>query len=60
MNWLTWRPSELLSQEVARHNAAAAAGRLMRERRERTDVEAYLARLDHQRPNPTSGTPAAR
>lgn len=47
MDPLAWALRAFLSQDVARYNAAAAAARLLRERREREHVDAFLAqRLD--------------
>jgi hypothetical protein len=46
MAWLTWTIYHMygfFSQDVARHNAATAAGRLMDERQQKADVETYLA-----------------
>jgi len=47
MNRLIRPLGKLVNQDVARTNAAAASARLMYQRREREDVEAYLTqRLD--------------
>jgi hypothetical protein len=47
MDPLAWALRSLLSQDVARSNAATAAARLMDRRQEHADVDAYLAqRLD--------------
>lgn len=51
MGWLDWTlyaVYDFFSQEVARHNAAIAAGRLMDQRQQQADVEAYLTQR-HQR-----------
>jgi hypothetical protein len=59
MPWLTWTlyyMYDFFSQDVARHNAATAAGRLMDERQQQADVEVYLAqRLDRQAPEVVAG-----
>jgi hypothetical protein len=39
-----------LSQDVARQNAALAAGRMLRERQQRAEVEAFLAQVDRHSP----------
>ena len=44
MNTLTKRLHDFLSQDIARHNAAVAADRAVRARRQRVEVEAFLAR----------------
>jgi hypothetical protein len=44
------------SQQVARSNAAAAAALLMRQRREREDIDAYLA--ERLQPPVRTGTEA--
>jgi hypothetical protein len=47
MDPLAWTLRGLLSQDVARSNAATAAARLLDRRHEREDVDAFLAqRLD--------------
>jgi hypothetical protein len=47
MDPLAWALRAFLSQDVARHNAASAAARLLDQRRERDDVDAFLAqRID--------------
>jgi hypothetical protein len=46
MAWLTstiYHMYDFFSQDVARHNAATAAGRLKDERQEQADVEVFLA-----------------
>jgi hypothetical protein len=58
VNWLIVGFSRFLSQDVARQNAAHAAGRVMRARQERAEVEQFLARLDSHQPagaGPSSG-----
>jgi hypothetical protein len=48
---------DFFSQDVARHNAATAAGRLMDERQQQADVEVFLAqRLDRPMPLATAGS----
>lgn len=47
MDPLAWAVRNFVSQDVARANAATAAAQLMDRRRERAEVDAYLAqRLD--------------
>jgi hypothetical protein len=56
MDPLAWTLRGFASQDVARLNAATAAARLMDRRREREDVDAYLAqRLDVPVPTGTRG-----
>ena len=50
MSALSEKLHRLLSQDVARENAALAAGRLLRERQQRAEVEAFLAQVDHLPP----------
>jgi hypothetical protein len=52
MNPLTKTVHRLLSQDVARHNAATATSRVMRERQQRADVAAYLEQVDTHPPSP--------
>lgn len=49
MIWLARPFSRLIDQGVARRNAQAAARRVMYERQQRAEVEAYLAGLDSYR-----------
>lgn len=53
MNPLTKRLHSLLSQDIARQNAATATGQVLRARRERAEVEAYLAQVDLHSPRST-------
>jgi hypothetical protein len=47
MDRMAWALRSLVSQDVALHNAATATAKLMDRRRDREDVDAYLAqRLD--------------
>ena len=55
MNSLTKTLHRFLSQDVARHNAAAAADQLLRVRQQRAEVEAYLARVDRSAPSSARG-----
>ena len=57
MNALTKSLHMFLSQDVARQNAAAAAHQVVRERQQRVDVEAYLARVND---SPRSPEPVGR
>lgn len=50
MSALSEKLHRLLSQDVARENAALAAGRLLRERQQRAEVEAFLAQVDRLPP----------
>jgi hypothetical protein len=47
MDPLAWALRAFVNQDVARYNAASAAARLFDQRRQREDVDAFLAqRLD--------------
>jgi len=52
MNPLTRTLYGFLSQEVARQNAATATDRVLRERQQRAEVDAYLAHVDRAPPVP--------
>jgi hypothetical protein len=52
MNPLPKTVQRFLSQDVARHNAATAARRVVSERQQRADVAAYLERVDTHPPSP--------
>jgi hypothetical protein len=52
MRPLSEKVHRFLSQDVARHNAAMAAGQLLRERQQRAEVEAFLAQVDRHTPPP--------
>lgn len=43
MNRLSWTLRNLVSQDVARSNAATAAARMLRRRRQREDVDDFLS-----------------
>ena len=58
MNALTKRLHDFLSQDIARHNAATAASQAMRDRRQRAEVEAFLAQAG--RPVLRPGAPSRR
>lgn len=51
MNPLSKRLYWFLSQDVARQNAAAATGRVLRDRRQRAEVQAFLAQADRSSPS---------
>jgi hypothetical protein len=54
MKPLAKRLYAFLSQDIARQNAATAANRVLRERQQRAEVEAYLAQLDRTSPRPAA------
>jgi hypothetical protein len=56
MDRMAWALRSLVSQDVALSNAATATAQLMNRRREREDVDAYLAqRLDVPAGSGTTG-----
>ena len=56
MDRMAWALRSLVSQDVALHNAATATAQLRNRRREREDVDAYLAqRLDVPTGSGTTG-----
>lgn len=56
MDRMAWALRSLVSQDVALNNAATATAQLMNRRREREDVDAYLAqRLDIPAGSGTTG-----